>query len=128
MIVYNVCARYKPNFTVLAQPLVLISFELCRENSRISKTYTHIIASTTTLEWKSLWYRPVLSLINKRTVQSKIKNCFLTISFSLLDGLQLYYHHFWRYDALQRDVQSKLRYYTEYVLVRKNPLNNEIFK
>ena len=54
MIVYNVCARYKPNFTVLAQPLVLISFELCRENSRISKTYTHIIASTTTLRWKGL--------------------------------------------------------------------------
>ena len=54
MIVYNVSARYKPNFTVLAQPLVLISFELCRENSRISKTYTHIIASTKTLEWKGL--------------------------------------------------------------------------
>ena len=54
MIVYNVCARYKPNFTVLAQPLVLISFELCRENSRISKTYTHILASTKTLEWNGL--------------------------------------------------------------------------
>ena len=54
MIVYNVYARYKPNFTVLAQTLVLISFKLCRENSRISKTYTHIIASTKTLEWKGL--------------------------------------------------------------------------
>ena len=32
----------------------LISFELCRENSRISKTYTHIIASTKTLEWNGL--------------------------------------------------------------------------
>ena len=36
----------------------------------------------------------IISLINKRTLQSKIKNCFLTIKFSLLDGLQLYYHHF----------------------------------
>ena len=30
----------------------------------------------------------IISLINKRTVQSKIKNSFLTIKFSLLDGLQ----------------------------------------